>query len=122
MVSRHRQAGITVIGFLILATLFGVVGLAAMKLVPMYLQNMRLSAVLEDVQTELNGQGSSPANILNELYKRFSVEGVNLPRENVKITQGKNGYLVRIQYENRATYVANIWLLLSFDEQVEIKR
>ena len=30
-VARHRQRGITVIGFLILAVAFGVVGLAAIK-------------------------------------------------------------------------------------------
>jgi len=122
MVSRHRQAGITVIGFLILASLFGVVGLAAMKLVPMYLQNMRLSTILDDLQTELNGKGSTPANIQRELYRRFSVEGIRLPQDNVKIVQAKTGFDVRIQYENRAPYVADIWLLVAFDKQVEIKR
>ena len=122
MVCRHRQAGITVIGFLILASLFGIVGLAAMKLVPMYLQNMRLSTLLEDVKTELDGTGASPATIQRELYRRVSVEGLRLPAENVTITQGKDGQQLRIQYENRASYVANIWLLVAFDKQVEIKR
>ena len=60
--ARHRQGGITVIGFLILASLFGVVGLAGMKLVPMYLQNMRLSTILDDMETEFNGE-PTPATI-----------------------------------------------------------
>ena len=120
--ARHRQGGITVIGFLILASLFGVVGLGAMKLVPMYLQNMRLSTVLEDLQTQFSGKEVTPANIQRELDKRFVVEGIKLPRDNVKINQGKNGYQVRIQYENRAPYVADIWLLVAFDKQVEIRR
>lgn len=120
--ARSRQAGITVLGFLLLAALFGVVGLAAIKLVPMYLQNMRLSTVLDDVEMELSGQGATPANIQHELDRRFAVEGIRLPRDHVKITQGKSGYQVRIQYENRALYVADLWLLVAFDKQVEIKR
>jgi hypothetical protein len=118
---RHRQGGITVIGFLILACLFGVVGLAALKVTPMYMQNMRLSTVLTDMQKEFNGE-PSPIGIERELYKRFNVEGINLPKESVKISQGKNGYQVRIQYENRAPYVADVWLVVAFDKQVEIKR
>ena len=121
MPARHRQSGITVIGFLILASLFGVVGLAAMKLVPMYLQNMRLDTILDDLQTEFNGD-TTPTGIMREIYKRLAVEGINLPQDNIKIVQAKNGYSVRIQYENRAPYVADIWLLVAFDKQVEIRR
>ncbi|HLF12132.1 MAG TPA: DUF4845 domain-containing protein, partial [Gammaproteobacteria bacterium] len=71
---------------------------------------------------ELDGTGASPATIQRELYRRVSVEGLRLPSENVMITQGKDGQQLRIQYENRASYVANIWLLVAFDKQVEIKR
>jgi hypothetical protein len=118
---RHRQDGITVIGFLILASLVGVVGLGALKLVPMYMQNMRLSTILEDMQSEFNGE-PTPVGIQREIYKRLTVEGINLPTDNIKINQGKNGYQVRIQYENRAPYVADVWLLVAFDKQVEIRR
>jgi len=122
MRSRSQQAGITVIGFLILATLFGVVGLAAIKVVPMYLQNMRLSTVLDDVDKELSGTSTTPEAIQRELQRRFDVDYVQLPPENIRISQGRNGYQVRIQYENRAPYVADIWLMVAFDKQVEIER
>ena len=44
-----------------------------MKLVPMYLQNMRLSTVLEDLQTQFSGKEVTPANIQRELDKRFAI-------------------------------------------------
>jgi hypothetical protein len=119
---RSRQRGVTVLGFLILAVLFGVVGLAAIKVTPMYIKNMRLSRVLQDTQQELNGKGANPGNIRNEIAKRFSIEDINLPAENIKIAQSKNGYTVQIQYENRAPYIADVWLLIVFDKQVEIRR
>jgi hypothetical protein len=121
-VARHRQRGITVFGFLILAVAFGVIGLAAIKVTPMYIKNMRLARVLEDTQQELDGMSPTPASIRSVILKRFSVEDIDLPPEEIKIAQSRNGYTVRIQYENRAPYIADVWLLIVFDRQVEIKR
>jgi hypothetical protein len=121
-VTRHRQRGITVLGFLILAVLFGAVGLAGIKITPMYINNMRLSRVMEDAAQELSGKGSNPGLIRQDIYNRLSIEDINLPTENLKITQSTNGYTVRVQVENRAAYVADVWLLVLFDKQVEIRR
>jgi Domain of unknown function (DUF4845) len=119
---RRRQTGITAIGFLLLASLFGVVGLAGIKLTPVYLKNMKLSTALKDIERELGGTGTTPASIRTALLKRFSVEDIDLPADNIKVAQSKNGYTVQIQYENRAPYVAGVWLVLIFDKQVEIRR
>jgi hypothetical protein len=120
--TRHGQAGITALGFLILALLVGVVGLAVLKVTPMYIKNMRMTKVLEDVERELSGQSPTPAAIRNELAKRFSVEDINMDIDALKITQSKNGYSLRIAYENRASYVADIYLVVAYDKQVEIRR
>ncbi len=39
-----------------------------------------------------------------------------------KITQSPKGYSLRVQYEERAPYVADIYLLVAYDKQVEITR
>ena len=120
--TRHSQAGITALGFLILAALVGVVGLAVLKVTPMYLKNMRMSQVMQDVENELGGQGSSPVAIRQELAKRFAVEDIRMDIDALKIAQSKNGYTLHVQYEERAPYVAGIYLVLVFDKQVEIRR
>jgi hypothetical protein len=120
--TRHAQAGMTALGFVILALLVGVVGLAVLKVTPMYLKNMRMSQILDDVETELAGQGPTPVTIRQEFGKRFAIEDVNLSTDAVKITQSRNGYTVRVQYEERAPYIADIYLLVAFDKQVEIQR
>jgi hypothetical protein len=119
---RHRQAGITALGFLILATLVGVVGLAVIKVVPMYIKNMRMSTILNDLERDLSGQGPTPVTIRNELGKRFSVEDINMNIDAFKITQTKNGFTLRVTYEERASYVADVYLVVAFDKQVEIRR
>lgn len=119
--ARHRQAGITAIGFLVLACVFGVVGLAGLKIVPLYLVKMRLGTVLRDVGRDFQGV-QTPQGILNELEKRFSIEGMRIPRANIKITQVRDGYQVRIQQEERTPFVADLWFVVVVDEQVEIRR
>ncbi len=120
--TRHRQAGITALGFLILATLVGVVGLAAIKVVPMYIKNMRMNTILDEIQKELNGQGANPTTIRIALAKRFAVEDINMDVDKIQIAQSKDGYALRIAYENRAPYVADIYLVVAYNKQVEIRR
>ena len=119
---RHSQAGITALGFLILGLLVGVVAFAVIKVTPMYIKNMRMSTILDDVQKELSGDGPTPATIRNELYRRFSIEDMRLDNDSMKITQTKNGYTLHVQYDERASYIANMYLLVAYDKQVEITR
>jgi len=120
--TRHSQAGITALGLLILALLVGVVALAVMKVTPMYIKKMRMTTILDDVQQELSGNAATPQAIRYELARRFSVEDIDLDDDALKITQSKNGYSLRVQYEDRASYVADIYLVLAYDKQVEITR
>jgi hypothetical protein len=120
--TRHSQAGVTALGFLILALLVGVVGFAVMKVTPMYIKNMRMDTILNDVQKALSGDGLTPQTIRNELSRRFSIEDIKLDRDSLKITQSKNGYTLHVQYDDRASYIANMYLVVAYDKQVEITR
>ena len=120
--TRRSQAGITALGFLILGLLVAVVAFAVLKVTPMYIKNMRMSTILDDVQKELSGAGPTPATIRNELFRRFSIEDMRLDSDSLKITQTKNGYTLRVQYDERASYIANMYLLVAYDKQVEITR
>jgi hypothetical protein len=120
--TRHSQAGVTVLGLLILGLLVGVVAFAVLKVTPMYIKNMRMTTILNDVERELSGQAATPQSIRNELVRRFSVEDIRLGNDQMKITQSKNGYSLRVQYEERASYVADIYLVVAYDKQVEIAR
>ncbi len=120
--TRRSQAGITALGFLCLATLVGVVGLAVVKVTPMYIKNMRMDTILDDVERALSGQSPTPVTIRYELEKRFSIEDINLGADSLKILQSKNGYSLRVTYEARAPYVADIYLVVAYDKQVEIRR
>lgn len=121
--TRHRQAGITAIGFIVLALVFGLIGLAALKVVPLYLTKMTVAQVLGDLERDGRSSTAQTAQgIRNELESRLTVESVDVPRENVKITQVREGFQVRIQQEARAQFIGDLWFVVVVDEQVEIRR
>jgi len=120
--TRQSQAGMTALGFLFLAVLVGAVGFAGLKLTPMYIKNMRMNTILDDVKRDMSGNGPTPQGIRYELAKRFSVEDINVDVNAFKIVQSKNGFTLHVQYDERASYVANVYLVVAFDKQVEITR
>lgn len=118
----RRQAGITAVGFLGLAAVFGVVGLGLIRVLPLYMEKFRLATVLEDVRQETDGAGQSVAGIRNTLTNHLIVEGIQIPREDIQITATSGGHVLRVYKESRASYIADLSLLVVFDEQVEIRR
>ena len=120
--TRQSQGGMTALGFLFLAVLVGAVGFAGLKLTPMYIKNMRMNTILDDVKRDMSGNGPTPQGIRYELAKRFSVEDINVDVNAFKIVQSKNGFTLHVQYDERASYVANVYLVVAFDKQVEITR
>lgn len=120
---RRRQTGITLIGFLLLAVVFGTVGLAVLKIVPLYIEKMRVGAVLEDLQEELGTGGNSVPAIMNALNSRFYIENLkDLTADEVDIVRQGEGFTVTINRESRASFLADLYFVVVINEQVEISR
>ena len=98
--TRHAQAGMTALGFLILAALVGVVGLAVLKVTPMYIKNMRMNTILTDI--ERRDERSEP-DAGRASAMRWSAASPSKTfgstEDELKITQSKNGFSLRVQYE-----------------------
>ena len=86
------------------------------------LQNMRIEAVLEDMKAEMDGQGLPSNRIRISMNRRLDIEMIKLPSDSFEIAKSRNGYTVRVRYDNRTHYVADIWLVVALDKQVEILR
>jgi len=119
----HRQQGVTAIGFIILAAFIGLFILAGVKLAPVYLESMDVKTALAQAKTELDGNRPSMVDIRKAIERRFDVDSVRrISAKDLEITRSAEGYLVDASYEARVNYVSNLYLLLVFDNKVEIKR
>jgi Domain of unknown function (DUF4845) len=121
---RSKQRGITFIGFLIIAAMIAVIGFAGLKLTPIYLENMKIKRILNDVKIDLDGQGATPQSIRRALDKRIGIEMVyGFKGQDFEIQQSSSGgYIVAARYERAETFVANVSLLATFDDEVEIRK
>lgn len=124
---RARQRGMTFIGFLMLAIIIGMLGFAAMKLTPFYLEYMTVRRVLNNVAEDLDGQGPSAQSIRQTIQKYFVAEMVTAQtakelQQAFTISKSENGYLVTVSYEKQAPYIANVSLLVTFEDEVEIRQ
>ena len=118
-----RQAGMTTIGFLILAVFIGLFAFAFIRLTPVYLNYMKVAGVLEGLQEEFDGQNASRNALQTSIIRRFSVESVNqLTARDIKVTANGTGFLVEAIYDHSAPFIGNISFTVHFDKKVQIRR
>lgn len=120
---RARQQGMTLIGMVIVVAFVGVFVFAVLKVMPFYLEQIKVTSILEDVKRDLDGNASSMAQIRNALAKRLDIEMVTgITVTDIAIKKSGNGYAVQAKYERRAEFLGNLSLVADFDKKVEIKR
>jgi hypothetical protein len=118
-----RQAGMTTIGFLILAVFIGLFGFAFIRLTPVYLNYMKVAGVLEGVHKEFDSQNASRNAIRTSIARRFDVESVSqIEANDIKVTTDSNGFLVKAAYDHSAPFIGNVSFTVHFDKEVLVRR
>ncbi len=119
----HRQTGMTTLGMLILVAFVGLFVFAGIRLVPVYLEHMKIQSVLNGVQQEFDGQNPTIQNIRQYIQKRFDIESVSvIAASEVKVAREDSGYLVSADYANTTPFIANVSFSVSFNKQVLVRR
>jgi hypothetical protein len=119
---RSKQAGITLIGWIILLVPLAVCVYAAIRLTPVYLNYMKVARTLEQVKSEFKGgdAGSSSA-IRVALEKHLNIESVDYPDiKDIKITRDGQSWIVSAAYDDQAPLFSNVFILVSFDKSVTL--
>lgn len=119
----RRQQGMTLIGMVIVAMIAGIFVLAAIRLIPIYLEYMKIDAALDAMKIDLDGSNAGPGQIRTSLERRFDIDDVKSIRSrDVVVERTANGYVVRADYEGRTPFIANVYFLVDFDKSVEVLR
>lgn len=125
-IHRHklrRQAGVTTIGFIILAVFFGMFAFAALRLTPVYLNYMKIIGVVNGVFEEFDGQNATRAIVRRSISRRFDIESVSvISARDVKVTAVDGGLEVAAVYDHPTPFIGNISFTVHFDKTVLIRR
>jgi len=120
---RHRQRGVTFIGWLFLLVPIGILLYVGIRLTPLYLEYMNIARTLEQVKTEFNGNGPTASALRVSIEKHFDIEDVHSINKNDVEIKGQGGITtVHAFYDATAPLFANISIVVSFDKTVEISQ
>lgn len=121
--NRSRQAGITALGFIILALFVGLFAFASIRLTPVYLNYMKVAGVLEGVYKEFDGQNPSRSSIVTSIRRRFDVESVSvITSRDIRVINEGSGFKVEAIYNHTTPFIGNISFTVHFDKTVLVRR
>ena len=119
----QRQQGFTLLGFLFALVIGLFFAYTAMRVVPIYLEYNALKRALKVVQEDRTSLNKTPAQIKDKIQRSLwvSYASGNIKDKNIKISRN-NGIRIRVIYEVRKPWIANIDLLASFDTTTVLKK
>jgi hypothetical protein len=120
---KHRQAGMTTLGVIILVSFIGLFAFAGMRLTPVYLNYMKVAGVVSGVQKEFDGVNATRISIRRSISRRFDIDSVGeLTAKDVKVTKVDGGHEVAATYSHKAPFIANVSFIVDFDKRAIIRR
>ena len=120
---KSKQAGITLIGFLVVLAVVAFFGYMAMKLVPAYSEYMGVVKAMNQVSTE-GSDGKSLDEIRRDLMFKLGFQYVNdatIKPKDITITRANNAAQLNVMYEKRVPFLYNIDFLLHFEKSVPLR-
>jgi len=124
---KTKQQGMTLIGMILTLATVVVLGIIVMRVLPIYIENYEVKHAIKSLQTLDNDNFSmntrSNVHVLrNKLMNQLNVSGVDsIKWKDVKIVpKSSDNYEVSIAYTAKSPLIANVSLLVEFDEKYEI--
>jgi Tfp pilus assembly protein PilE len=119
---RHGQQGMTFIGLLCILALVGVIAYAGIRLVPVYLNYMKIARTMEMTATEVKDSNPDPGNIRRILERHWTVEDPTaIDVKDIEVTKDDSGVSMHVAYDDAVPYVANVSLSVHFDKTVKVQ-
>lgn len=118
----HRQRGMTFLGIIVLVIVVGAWVYSGIRLVPKYLEYMRVAATLEKVRDEYESNPGTTDFMLRKAVERhFDIEMIEIITSNdIEIRKEGGTFFMRAFYEDTVPLVANVSFLVEFDKTVEV--
>jgi hypothetical protein len=119
---RHSQRGVTFIGWLILLVPVGIVFYGGLKLVPIYLNYMRVAKAMNGMSEDAKGGDATSMNAMrSSLDRRFEIEGIEHPTlKEIEIHRDGDHWLAVVDYEDVTPLFGNVSILVQFHKEVEV--
>ena len=119
---RQPQLGMTFIGILCILALVGVIAYAGIRLVPVYLNYMKIARTLDVTATEFKGENPDVGGMRRSLEHHWIIEDPSaVDVRDIEITKDDSGVSMHVAYDDAVPYLANVSLSVHFDKTVKVQ-
>lgn len=116
----------TMVSWIVVISFLGVVMVAALNIIPSYLNFFSARSILNDLATDSITRGKSAIEIKSMISARFRTNNLRTINPKSAVTfknkgaSQEAGYLVVLSYEDRGKIMGNLYFVTVFDHEVEI--
>lgn len=111
----HKQRGVSMFGFMLIAIVVIIFAMLAMKLVPAYIEFFSVKKILNAMGQDSEVKSMSNAEIRDSFAKRADVGYVTVVKPaDLNIDRSGGNVMISTEYEYRTPLVANISLIVDF--------
>jgi hypothetical protein len=112
----HPEAGLTLIGFLLILMVAGFFAFLVMRLFPVYSEYYSVRQAMKAVAAEPGIATRTPEQVKEALDRRFNISYVSTPkRNNVRVARQGGNYTLNVRYERRGPLLHNLEYIATFD-------
>jgi len=111
-----KQQGLTLISMVFFATVFCLVAVISMRLIPLYLENYNVVGSMKSLTPVM-----TKTDLRRSLQRRFMINEVRrIKPEQVEIKNVRKGFNVRVAYDITIKMFGNIDAVVHFDDSVVV--
>jgi hypothetical protein len=119
---RRHQEGMTFLGLLCIFAMVAVIGYAGIRLIPVYLNYMKIVRTMESTAAEAKGDNPDPGAMRNSFDRHWQIEDITVITEkDIEIVKDENGTSMHVVYDDFAPYIGNVSLAVHFDKTVKVR-
>jgi len=111
----HKQRGVSMFGFMLVAIVVIMLAMLAMKLIPAYIEYFSVKKILNAMGQDSETKAMNNADIRSAFAKRADVGYVTVVKPaDLNIDRSGGNLVISTEYEYRTPLVANISLIVDF--------
>ena len=110
-----KQRGLSFFGFIFGAVILVLVSITGLKLIPAYMEDMKISNLFTVIANDPEMQKASPRDIRMSFSKRASIDNISaINAEDIEIASEGGRLVLSASYAVKVPLVANVSLHLEF--------
>ena len=121
MKTARHQKGMTGIGWLLTIAVIVFVMVIVIKLMPIYIDQFNVASVVSSLKNEPGINNMTSGEVTQIILKRLDINMVNnIKADDIYISQESNQRIIEVDYQVQKKLFANIDILISFNNRVEV--